>query len=265
MNVITTVAEMQAERGRMAGNVGLVPTMGYLHEGHLSLVRRAYADNDHVIVSIFVNPTQFGPSEDFERYPRDEERDLRLLEAEGVHAVFIPSVEEIYPPGFDDWVEVKGPLTERLEGAHRPGHFRGVTTVVARLFRIIRPHRAYFGQKDAQQLRVIKRMVADIHPAHPEAHEADTEIVAVPTVREPDGLAMSSRNVYLSPEEREAALALPHSLALARRLVMNEGVSDGETVRRAVRDSIDLGVGLSTRNRSANKSSFLKARRSGDA
>jgi len=239
MNVITTVAEMQAERGRMAGNVGLVPTMGYLHEGHLSLVRRAYADNDHVIVSIFVNPTQFGPSEDFERYPRDEERDLRLLEAEGVHAVFIPSVEEIYPPGFDDWVEVKGPLTERLEGAHRPGHFRGVTTVVARLFRIIRPHRAYFGQKDAQQLRVIKRMVADIHPAHPEAHEADIEIVAVPTVREPHGLAMSSRNVYLLPEQREAALALPHSLTLARRLVMKEGITDANAVRQALRAEVE--------------------------
>src|SRR2546425_793063 len=235
MNVITTVAEMQAERGRIAGNVGLVPTMGYLHEGRLSLVRRAYADNDHVIVSIFVNPTQFGPSEDFERSPRNEERDLRLLEAEGVHAVFIPSVDEIYPPGLADWVEVPGRLTERLEGAHRPGHFRGVTTVVARLFRIIQPQRAYFGQKDAQQLRVIKRMVADIHSARPSALEGDVEIVAMPIVREPDGLAMSSRNVYLSPEEREAALALPRALALARRLVMNEGVSDGETVRRAVR------------------------------
>jgi len=249
MNVITTVAEMQAERGRMAGNVGLVPTMGYLHEGHLSLVRRAYADNDHVIVSIFVNPTQFGPSEDFERYPRDEERDLRLLEAEGVHAVFIPSVEEIYPPGFADWVEVKGPLAERLEGAHRPGHFRGVTTVVARFFRIIRPHRAYFGQKDAQQLRVIKRMVADIHPAHPEAHEADIEIVAVPTVREPDGLAMSSRNVYLSPEEREAALALPHSLALARRLVMKEGNTDANAVRQALRAESKPSVPFVLRSR----------------
>ncbi len=227
MNVITTIAEMQAERDDMVGNVGLVPTMGYLHEGHLALVRQAYADNDHVVVSIFVNPTQFGPGEDFERYPRDEERDLRLLEAEGVHAVFIPSVEEIYPPGFADWVEVHGPLTERLEGAHRPGHFRGVTTVVARLFRIIRPHRAYFGQKDAQQLRVIGRMV--------EEQRLDVQIVAMPIVREPDGLAMSSRNVYLSPEEREAAFALPRALALARRLVMKGGVTDAEAIRQAVR------------------------------
>ena len=265
MNIITTVAEMEAARRRLRGRVALVPTMGYLHEGHLSLVRQAYTDNDHVINSIFLNPTQFGPNDDLARYPRDLDRDLRLLESEGVDAAFVPTVEEMYPPGFADWVEVPGRLTERLEGAHRPGHFRGVTTVVARLFRIIQPQRAYFGQKDAQQLRVIKRMVADIHSARPSALEGDVEIVAMPIVREPDGLAMSSRNVYLSPEEREAALALPRALALARRLVMNEGVSDGETVRRAVRDSIDLGVGLSTRNRSANKSSFLKARRSGDA
>jgi len=264
MNVITTVAEMQAERGRIAGNVGLVPTMGYLHEGHLSLVRRAYADNDHVIVSIFVNPTQFGPSEDFERYPRNEERDLRLLEAEGVHAVFIPSVEEIYPPGFDDWVEVKGRLTERLEGAHRPGHFRGVTTVVARFFRISRPHRAYFGQKDAQQLRVIKRMVADIHSAHPEAHEADVEIVSMPTVREPDGLAMSSRNAYLTAEERQLALALPHALALARSLVKKEGVTDGEAIRCGVRDSIFPGVRLSSRNRRGNELPSFAPQTAGD-
>ena len=231
MNVITTVAEMQAERGRMAGNVGLVPTMGYLHEGHLSLVRQACADNDHVIVSIFVNPSQFGPDEDLERYPRDEARDFWLLEAEGVHVAFVPSVEEMYPPRFADWVEVQGPLTERLEGAHRPGHFRGVTTVVARLFRIIQPHRAYFGQKDAQQLRVIRRMV--------EEERTDVQIVAMPTVREPDGLAMSSRNVFLSPAEREAALAIPRVLALARRLVMKEGETEAEMVCQAVRAALE--------------------------
>jgi len=238
MQIITTVAKMQAKRERIAGSVALVPTMGYLHEGHLSLVRRALADCDNVVVSIFVNPTQFGPSEDFARYPRDEKRDLQLLsaildpplprtgEGAGVRAVFAPSVEGIYPAGFDYWIEVSGPLTERLEGAHRPGHFRGVTTVVARLFRIIQPQRAYFGQKDAQQLRVIRRMV--------EEQRFPVEIVPMPTVREPDGLAMSSRNVYLSPQERQAALALPRSLALARRLVMDEGITDAEAVRNAI-------------------------------
>jgi len=240
MNVITTVATMETERGRLNGTVALVPTMGYLHEGHLSLVRRALDDNDYVIVSIFVNPTQFGPSEDLARYPRDLNRDLSLIESVSTlsiqHSalVFIPTAEEIYPPGFDDWVEVSGRLTERLEGAHRPGHFRGVTTVCARLFRITRPHRAYFGQKDAQQLRVIRGMVADIRSAHPEALEGRVEIVPVPTVREPDGLAMSSRNVYLSSDEREAALALPRALTLARHLVMDEGVTDASDIRKAV-------------------------------
>jgi pantoate--beta-alanine ligase len=237
MNVITTVAAMETERRRLRGPVGFVPTMGYLHEGHLSLVRRALDDNDHVVVSIFVNPTQFGPNEDLARYPRDLNRDLSLIESVSAlstqHSalVFIPTAEEIYPPGFDDWIEVTGSLTERLEGAHRPGHFRGVTTVVARLFRITRPHRAYFGQKDAQQLRVIHRMVQD--------QELRVGIVAMPTVREPDGLAMSSRNVYLSADERRAALAIPHALALARRLVDEEGVIDAEAVRRAVRDAVE--------------------------
>jgi pantoate--beta-alanine ligase len=234
VRTITTVAEMQDAREGMTGSVGLVPTMGYLHEGHLSLVRRARDDNDHVIVSIFVNPTQFGPNEDFEKYPRDEQHDLRLLEAEGADVVFIPTVEEIYPPSFDDWVEVTGPLTERLEGAHRPGHFRGVTTVVARLFRIFRPHRAYFGQKDAQQLRVIRQMVVE--------QNLEVEIVPMPTIREPDGLALSSRNIYLSPAEREAAVAIPRALSLARRLVMEEGVTNADTVRRTVRDLIEARV-----------------------
>jgi len=238
---------MQAARDRMSGVVGLVPTMGYLHEGHLSLVRQALADCDHVVVSIFVNPTQFGPNEDLARYPRDMDRDLELLqsvvppllrtgEGSGVRdpLVFAPTVEEMYPPGFDDWVEVRGPLSERLEGAHRPGHFRGVNTVVARLFRIIRPHRAYFGQKDAQQLRVIRRMV--------EEQRLPVEIVPMPTVREPDGLALSSRNVYLSPEERQAALALPHALALARHMVMSEGITDATTVRQAVETAITSRV-----------------------
>jgi pantoate--beta-alanine ligase len=222
---ITTVAEMQAARDAMTGSVGLVPTMGFLHEGHLSLVRRSLRDNNCTIVSIFVNPTQFGPGEDFERYPRDEARDLQLLAAEGIDIAFVPSVGEMYPPGFADWVEVRGPVAERLEGEHRPGHFRGVTTVVARLFRIVRPDRAYFGQKDAQQLRVVRRMTRDLSLA--------VEVVAMPIVREPDGLAMSSRNVYLSPEDRAAALVLSRSLRHAEAMVA-AGVTNAAAIKREV-------------------------------
>jgi pantoate--beta-alanine ligase len=238
MNILRTIAKTTAARNAMRGAVGLVPTMGYLHEGHLSLVRRAHADNDHVIVTIFVNPTQFAPNEDLDRYPRDEQRDLALLEevlatkhsAPSTHAVFIPTADEIYPPGFDDWVEVTGPIAERLEGAHRPGHFRGVTTVCARLFRITRPDRAYFGQKDAQQLRVIRRMVEEQH--------IPVDIIPMPIVREPDGLAMSSRNVYLSPEERTLALRLSQSLRLAERLVMQDGTTDASVLRTMIRDTV---------------------------
>ncbi len=230
VRVVETVAEMAAARGEMRGVVGLVPTMGYLHEGHLSLVRRARAECDHVVVSIFVNPAQFGPGEDLERYPRDTERDLRLLEEAGVDVLFMPTVEEVYPPGFGDWVEVTGPLTERLEGAARPGHFRGVTTVVARLFRILRPHRAYFGQKDAQQLRVVRRMA--------QQEGLPVTIVPMPIIREPDGLAMSSRNVYLSAEERTAALVLSRAVREARRMVMEDGVTDADRVRDAVRSIV---------------------------
>jgi pantoate--beta-alanine ligase len=236
MRTITTVAEMQAARAELGGSIGLVPTMGYLHEGHLSLVRRSKRDNDHTIVSIFVNPAQFGPGEDFERYPRDEARDLELLEAEGVLRsaaadqderiiIFMPSVDEMYPPGFDGWVELHGPLVERFEGEHRPGHFRGVTTVVARLFRIIRPGRAYFGQKDAQQLRVVRRMVRDL--------ALPVNIVGMPIVREPDGLALSSRNVYLSPEDRAAALVLSRSLRHAEALV-DAGETNAAKIQREV-------------------------------
>jgi pantoate--beta-alanine ligase len=210
MQVVTTVAEMHRLRSQMTGSVGLVPTMGYLHEGHLSLVRRARADNEHVVATIFVNPTQFGPQEDYQRYPRDPERDLRLLEQEGTDVVFMPGVEEMYPQGFDTWVEVGESLTGRLEGAFRPGHLRGVTTVVAKLFNVVQAHRAYFGQKDGQQLAVIRRLAADLNMG--------VEVVAVPTVREPDGLAMSSRNAYLSPEERRAAIVLWRSLCRAREL-----------------------------------------------
>src|SRR3989304_243699 len=158
MLLAATIEEMRRLRQQMGGAVGLVPTMGYLHEGHLSLVRRSRGQDDHVVVSIFVNPTQFGPTEDFDRYPRDPDRDLALLREEGTDAVFMPPVEEMYPQGFETYVEVKE-MTRVLEGAHRPTHFQGVTTVVAKLFNIVRPQRAYFGQKDAQQLAVIRRMV----------------------------------------------------------------------------------------------------------
>ena len=230
MNVIRTVSDMSAARDALTGSVGLVPTMGYLHEGHLSLVRQATRDNDHVIVTIFVNPTQFGPNEDLERYPRDEQRDLALLEREGAHIVFIPTADEIYPPGFDDWVEVTGPIAERLEGAHRPGHFRGVTTVCARLFRITRPTRAYFGQKDAQQLRIIRRMV--------EEQMLPVEIIPMSIVREPDGLAMSSRNVYLTAEQRRLALRLSQSLRVATDMVA-QGEAHANEIREAIRQCLD--------------------------
>ncbi len=202
--------------------VGFVPTMGYLHEGHLALVKRARTENPSVVVSIFVNPTQFGPNEDFERYPRDPQRDLVLLDKEGTDVVFMPTADEMYPPNFSSWVEV-GKIAEHLEGASRPGHFKGVATVVARLFDIVQPDRAYFGQKDAQQLMVIKQMVADLN--------LSVEIVAVPTVREPDGLAMSSRNTYLNPEERKQATVLYQALTLAQKLY-SDGERDAETIRR---------------------------------
>ena len=222
MKVIETIADMKRLRQQLAEPVGFVPTMGYLHEGHLSLVRQARVENPSVLVSIFVNPTQFGPQEDFSRYPRDTQRDLALLEKEGTDIAFMPPVAEMYPPRFDSWVEV-GKVTERLEGATRPGHFRGVTTVVAKLFNIVQPTRAYFGQKDAQQAVVIKKMVADL--------DMNLEVITLPTVREPDGLAMSSRNTYLNPDERQAALVLYHALTLAQQLYAS-GERDAEKIRR---------------------------------
>ncbi len=208
MHVLRTVAELRRWRSeRLVDSVGFVPTMGYLHEGHLALVRRARAENDAVVVSIFVNPLQFGPREDYERYPRDLDRDLAVLAAEQVDAVFAPTVEEMYPPGFATTVEVRGPVAERLEGEARPGHFRGVATVVTKLFNLVQPHRAYFGWKDAQQVLLVRRLVTDL--------ALPVEIVPVPTVRAPDGLALSSRNVYLSPEERAVAAALPRALFAA--------------------------------------------------
>ncbi len=222
MKIATTIAEMKAIRRQMAEPVGFVPTMGYLHEGHISLVRQARSECKSVIASIFVNPTQFGPGEDFASYPRDTERDLALLEKGKTDAVFMPQPEEMYPQGSSSWVDVEG-ITSRLEGASRPGHFRGVTTVVAKLFNITEPGRAYFGQKDAQQALVIQKMARDLN--------MNLEVIVAPTVREPDGLAMSSRNVYLSSEERRAAPVLWKSLNLAHDLWTN-GEKDAGKIRK---------------------------------
>ena len=229
MQVVTTIADFRELRRTLAGPVGFVPTMGFLHDGHLSLVRRARAESGSVIASIFVNPAQFGPGEDFEDYPRDTERDLVMLREVGTDVVFMPSPEDMYPPQSSTWVEVTG-LTQRLEGASRPTHFRGVTTVVAKLFNIVRPDRAYFGQKDAQQAIVIQKMVRDL--------DMDVEVVVCPTVREPDGLAMSSRNTYLTPEQCHAAAVLFQSLKLAERL-WADGERDAARIREVMGGVVD--------------------------
>jgi pantoate--beta-alanine ligase len=203
VKTVRTIADVRAELAGRTG-VGLVPTMGAFHEGHLSLIRAAREDCDTVVVSIFVNPAQFAAGEDFERYPRDEARDEALAAEAGADVVFAPAAGELYPPGFQTWIDVEQ-LGAILEGVHRPGHFRGVATICCKLFNIVRPERAYFGQKDAQQVAVVRRMVRDL--------DLDVDIRTLPTVRDRDGLALSSRNVYLSPEEREQALALPRALA----------------------------------------------------
>ena len=228
MNVIETITEMRQARKKMAGSVGFVPTMGYLHEGHISLVKRAKEENLAVVVSIFVNPTQFGPKEDFKHYPRNAKRDLAMLEPL-TDIVFMPSDAEMYSEKYDTWVEVKD-ITERLEGAVRPGHFRGVTTVVNKLFNIVEPTRSYFGQKDAQQVTVIKKMVDDLN--------MNTEVVACPTVREKDGLAMSSRNTYLNPEQRRSAAVLYRALVLALAL-FQQGETDSGVMRREMAELIE--------------------------
>ena len=209
---ISSAAEMTAlskEARRSGKRIGLVPTMGALHEGHLSLVRSARSQSDVVAVSIFVNPAQFGPKEDFSKYPRTMEKDSALLQAEKVDFVFCPSVEEMYPPGSSTWVTVEG-LSEKLDGRSRPGHFRGVTTVVAKLFNIVQPDLAFFGQKDAAQAAVIRKLVRDL--------DFDVRIVVCPIVREKDGLAMSSRNAYLNPEQRKQATVLYRSLMRVQTL-----------------------------------------------
>jgi pantoate--beta-alanine ligase len=202
VKVVRTIPELRAEP--RDGSVGLVPTMGAYHEGHLALFRAARAENDFVVASLFVNPAQFGANEDLAAYPRDETRDAQLAEAAGVDLLFAPTAEELYPPGFQTWVEVEE-LGRTLEGEHRPGHFRGVATICLKFFNLVRPDRAYFGQKDAQQVAVLKRMIRDL--------DLDIELAVLPTVRDADGLAFSSRNAYLSPQEREVALQLPKALA----------------------------------------------------
>ncbi len=228
MKVVQTIAEMRQLRKQMSGTVGFFPTLGYMHEGHVSLVKRARNENEAIIASIYVNPTQFGPREDLKSYPRDTKRDLRLLEPY-TDIVFMPSDKEMYPEDYDSWVEVKG-ITELLEGAIRPGHFRGVTTIVNKLFNIVEPTRAYFGQKDAQQVAVIKKMVKELH--------MNVEIVVCPTVREADGLAMSSRNTYLTPEQRRAAAVLYQSLLLAKEVTIN-GEKDAGVLRREMKYLIE--------------------------
>ncbi len=224
MRVVRTIVEVREGLAPLrAGSIGLVPTMGALHEGHLALLRAAHDENETVVMSLFVNPAQFGEASDLSRYPRDEERDLELAREAGVDLVFAPAAEERSPPGVQTWVEVTE-LGAVLEGAFRPGHFRGVATVVLKLLQIARPTRVYFGQKDAQQVAVVRRMIDDL--------AVETELRVVPTVRDADGLALSSRNVLLSPEERAAALALPRALA----------TRDREAAMAALRSSNGLEV-----------------------
>ncbi len=226
MMVVSSLEELNDGLRLLDRPLGLVPTMGYLHEGHLSLARRAREECKSVAVSIFVNPTQFGPSEDLSKYPRDLKRDLELLEGVDVDLVWTPTVEVMYPAGYQTWVEVEN-VTKPLEGAQRPGHFRGVTTVVSKLFNAVQPQKAYFGQKDAQQAAVIKQMTRDL--SYP------IEIVVCPIVREPDGLAMSSRNVYLSAAERKAATVLHRSL-MAAEAAYGKGEREAEALRKTMRD-----------------------------
>lgn len=228
MKTVKTFAELWEARGELLEPVGIVPTMGYLHEGHLSLVRKARQECPSVVVSIYVNPTQFAPDEDLENYPRDIDRDRSLLEAEDVDLVWNPDSEQMYPEDFQSWVLVEE-VTKPLEGAQRPTHFKGVTTIVAKLFNAVQPQKAYFGQKDAQQAVVIQQMVRDLN--YP------LEIVVCPIIREPDGLAMSSRNKYLDKEEREAALCLSQGLFKAEE-AFQKGLRDADALREIVANRV---------------------------
>ena len=233
MQVLSTIAAMRAAR-RQVGTLGLVPTMGYLHRGHLALVEQALAECGTAAASIFVNPAQFGPNEDLGRYPRDLERDLHLLEQAGTSLAFVPDAAEIYPPGFDTRIE-PGAVAGPLEGAVRPGHFSGVATVVTKLLNIVQPDRAYFGQKDAQQIAVIRRLVRDL--------DLPVAVVVADTVRDPDGLALSSRNVYLSPEQRAQAPSLRRAL-LAAQASFATGERDADALRNAVRAALAAEPGV---------------------
>ena len=231
METISSISRMREHSARLrekGKTIGFVPTMGFLHDGHISLVDRAREENDVLAVSIFVNPTQFGPGEDFEAYPRDMEKDSALCREAGTDILFAPSAEKMYPGSFRTTVSVSG-LTKSLCGASRPGHFDGVCTVVAKLLNIVHPHRAYFGLKDYQQFKVICRMVGDLN--------MDSRMVGLPTVREPDGLAMSSRNSYLTEDERKSALVLSQSLGYAEKLV-EEGVREASAIEERVREMI---------------------------
>ena len=228
MEVVTTLNELRAARKALQAPLGFVPTMGYLHEGHLSLVRQALAECKSVVVSIFVNPTQFGPREDLSKYPRDLPRDLEMLKSAGVDLVWTPTPQVMYPPDFQTWVDVEG-LTLPLEGTIRPGHFRGVTTIVAKLFNAVQADRAYFGQKDAQQAAVIRRMALDLN--------FPTEVTVCPTVREADGLALSSRNAYLNPEERKAATVLYRALSAAKS-AHEQGERNADVLRTLVTEML---------------------------
>jgi pantoate--beta-alanine ligase len=229
MNTVTTLEELRAARAELEEPVGFVPTMGYLHAGHISLVELAKKDCTSIVVSIFVNPAQFGPNEDLAKYPRDIDGDLKRLEAAGVDLVWLPTPEVIYPPGFQTWVEVQE-VSQPLEGSMRPGHFRGVATVVAKLFNAVQPQRAYFGQKDAQQVTVLRQMALDLN--------FPVELVVGPTLREPDGLAMSSRNSYLNDAERQAATVLTRALSAAQAAYEN-GERDANRMRQLMRSIIE--------------------------
>jgi pantoate--beta-alanine ligase len=229
MKIFKTFKDLLGERNQLDKPIGFVPTMGFLHQGHLSLVKRAKADNKSVVVSIFVNPTQFSPNEDLDNYPKDLTRDFQLLEDELVDLVWVPEAADMYPDGYQTWVDVEE-LTTKLEGKFRPTHFRGVTTVVSKLFNGLQPDRAYFGQKDAQQVAVIQRMVRDLN--YP------IEIVVCPIIREADGLAMSSRNVNLDPKEREAARCISRGLNEAHK-AFQAGERNAENLRQIVKDELE--------------------------
>lgn len=232
MRIVKTVEELRAivkQAKREGKSVGFVPTMGYLHEGHLSLMRQCKKENQLNVASVFVNPTQFGPNEDLDAYPRDFDRDVQLMESVGMDIAFFPEVDEMYPEGASTFVDVEGTITKRLCGASREGHFKGVTTIVSKLFHIVAPDKAYFGQKDAQQVAVIEKMVRDLN--------FDVQIIPCPIVREEDGLALSSRNVYLSDQERQDALILSKTLFEARDRIL-KGEKDARKLKAYIYENI---------------------------